>query len=1200
MPAQNHKKRVIRSLWIAFTFFGLNVHGLEADLKDGPVVSVTALPTPSSTVKPGHTVPVEHTSDGCGHTKLGPESGTLTSANYPKTYPQDGSCTWRLRVPQGRTLRLLLGDFDIEGSMDCTNGSLVITPSNGSPSIGPLCGRLTASEMKLSVSSNEASVIFRSGRHRAGWGFLLSYTTDQNPELISCKMTGTSLSSDQLSVYCPAGCKDVLGDVWGNSEQGYRDSSPICLSAVHGGVVSDSLGGRVNLTRGRGLRFYESTFANGVLSKTGSLSEHKLLFSKECNGHLNMSLVDSSSLWGRAGGQGKGLNPAGPLVTWTIEPDDQNPWVELDLGKKRKVTGIITTGSGRFYIESYSLLFRKDRKDWKPYKGALSKERKVRGELSAEWFQVFEAYSDGHPRVLNSLFPTVVARFVQLKPITWEKGASAEIQLLGCPIVKDTSKTFYNARPCWLSATFALTSSEGGALNIQRSADGKSNRKIPIGSSSNRKYSAGLSYFAELRLRDSGTPCFSVRTLDIMPVGTTNHQIAVKCVIRSLWLAFTFCGFSVHGLKGDGCGHTKLGPESGTLTSANYPGTYPQDVSCTWRLRVPQGRTLRLLLGDFDIERSMDCTNGSLVITPSNGSPSIGPLCGRLTALELKMSVSSNEASVIFRSGRHRSGRGFLLSYTTDQNPELISCKFTGTSLSSDQLSMYCPAGCKDVPVGNVTGNYDKGYSHRSLICLSAVHGGVVSDSQGGRVKLTRGRGLGSYEPTFANGVLSKRGSLSEHKLLFSKECNGHLNMSLVDSSSLWGRAGGQGKGLNPAGPLVTWTAEPDDQNPWVELDLGEKRKVTGIIITGSGKFYIESYTLLFRKDRKDWKPYKGALSKEEKVFEAYSDGHPRVLNSLFPPLVARFVQLKPITWEERASAGIQLLGCPVVKDTSKTVSSTAVNPTDAPVVSATALTTPPSTVTTGHAVTVEHTTSDQKVLVVVGVVLGLVLCASCLLAGFWLKRRKKNAQIKKYSTAKGPVDHQSLQRKSPGGESELISYPLENLQALNPAESRDQDTLPGPPPNDYAQPAAGGQTLSSTFRPGPNPGLTAAFSFSRNHGPATLPEYATPLPPEPEYATPFSEQLPEARDPARPKGAPGRDNRLRTTLPPPPPPPPTGGEASPDHTHYDCPSHRLLSNGYCTPSNQGAAPRPSSAVYSEPEQPYSLLQAQHTYEELL
>ena len=40
-------------------------------------------------------------------------------------------------------------------------------------------------------------------------------------------------------------------------------------------------------------------------------------------------------------------------------------------------SGIITTVSERFYIESYLLLFGNHRKDPKPYKGALSKERKV-------------------------------------------------------------------------------------------------------------------------------------------------------------------------------------------------------------------------------------------------------------------------------------------------------------------------------------------------------------------------------------------------------------------------------------------------------------------------------------------------------------------------------------------------------------------------------------------------------------------------------------------------------------------------------------------------------------------------------------------------------------------------------------------------------------------------------------------------------
>lgn len=67
-----------------------------------------------------------------------------------------------------------------------------------------------------------------------------------------------------------------------------------------------------------------------------------------------------------------------------------------------------------------------------------------------------------------------------------------------------------------------------------------------------------------------------------------------------------------------------LGAESGTLASQNYPGTYPSNVWCKWKLRVSEGRTLRLLLGDFDIEDSPGCANGSLLITERNGEPSLG------------------------------------------------------------------------------------------------------------------------------------------------------------------------------------------------------------------------------------------------------------------------------------------------------------------------------------------------------------------------------------------------------------------------------------------------------------------------------------------------------------------------------------------------------------------------------------------------
>lgn len=44
-------------------------------------------------------------------------------------------------------------------------------------------------------------------------------------------------------------------------------TSVLCKSAVHAGAASDSLGGRVTVTRERSLKLYESTFANGILSQ---------------------------------------------------------------------------------------------------------------------------------------------------------------------------------------------------------------------------------------------------------------------------------------------------------------------------------------------------------------------------------------------------------------------------------------------------------------------------------------------------------------------------------------------------------------------------------------------------------------------------------------------------------------------------------------------------------------------------------------------------------------------------------------------------------------------------------------------------------------------------------------------------------------------------------------------------------------------
>ncbi|XP_037641688.1 discoidin, CUB and LCCL domain-containing protein 1 isoform X1 [Sebastes umbrosus] len=667
-----------------------------------------------------------------------------------------------------------------------------------------------------------------------------------------------------------------------------------------------------------------------------------------------------------------------------------------------------------------------------------------------------------------------------------------------------------------------------------------------------------------------------------------NIRDAVKSVITVFWITFSVCSGGVNSQEGNGCGHSLLGTESGTLASQNYPGTYPSNTWCTWRLRVPEGRTLRLLFGDFDVESSPGCRNGSVVITDESGEPSLGPVCGKFDTSQKNVTLKSNEVTITFRSGPHRSGRGFLLSYATDQYPDLISCLQRGSHSSSQRLNVYCPAGCKNV-TGDVWGSSELGYRDTSVLCKSAVHAGAASDSLGGRVTVNRGRSLTLYESTFANGILSKMGSLSEKKLLFSQECNNILSVSGLNASSFWDKNSQEyamfwsPRNMDPSHEFLPWAADGNDLNPWVELGLSDRSTITGIITTGSNEYYIESFSLFFSKDRKTWKLYKGALSKEKKMFQAYTDGHLRVLNSFFPPVVARFVRLQPLSWHGRASAQVQVLGCPVAKVTPRSRSpaeypsikvnvgspqtSPAPTPTEGPVLVETRLNT---YVPVG---------SSQPVIVAVGVVLGLIMCGSCLLAGVWWKRRKKESQMK-YSLP--PIGCQSFQAKSLScPQSELISYPLERNV---------HDALPSPPLNDYAEPAVAaiGQKVGSTFRPSSDEGYTTPFAFGHYDTPGNLPEYAEPLPPEPEYATPFSELPSECLTGIHH----GNTHGPPTTAP-------LSTRTTSSRTQYDCPSHRMLSNGYCTPALHANGPRPVSTVYAEPKSCDSLLQ-KHTYEEPL
>ncbi|NWH62040.1 DCBD1 protein, partial [Geococcyx californianus] len=298
--------------------------------------------------------------DGCGHTLLTPHSGTLSSKNYPGTYPNHTACRWHLRAPPGTSLLLAFGDVDLEPSEHCARSSLLLADPQAGTAYGPYCRNASPTTPLLETNSSTVTVLFNSTSHRSGRGLLLSYATSQHPGIPQDAETPPTAVSwpGGACVYCPAGCKDIDGDIWGNPSQGYRDTSVLCKAAVHAGVIADELGGQVTLSREKGITLYESAFANGLHSKRWARGVATLcpaqgpwllaycLLLAACSDALEVATFNASSWWHEVDAMGQdrawaaeraALGTAGH--SWAAEPGSEAAWLELDLGTRRNITG---------------------------------------------------------------------------------------------------------------------------------------------------------------------------------------------------------------------------------------------------------------------------------------------------------------------------------------------------------------------------------------------------------------------------------------------------------------------------------------------------------------------------------------------------------------------------------------------------------------------------------------------------------------------------------------------------------------------------------------------------------------------------------------------------------------------------------------------------------------------------------------------
>ncbi|XP_059200151.1 contactin-associated protein-like 4 [Centropristis striata] len=113
------------------------------------------------------------------------------------------------------------------------------------------------------------------------------------------------------------------------------------------------------------------------------------------------------------------------------------------------------------------------------------------------------------------------------------------------------------------------------------------------------------------------------------------------------------------------------------------------------------------------------------------------------------------------------------------------------------------------------------------------------------------------------------------------------------------------------------WSPLTSDRYQWLEVDLGERTKITAVATQGryGSSDWLASYLLMFSDTGHNWKQYR----QEDSIgsFPGNSNADSVVQYKLQQPAIARFLRLIPLDWNPSGRIGLRLetYGCPYTSD---------------------------------------------------------------------------------------------------------------------------------------------------------------------------------------------------------------------------------------------------------------------------------------------
>ncbi|XP_011486550.1 EGF-like repeat and discoidin I-like domain-containing protein 3 isoform X1 [Oryzias latipes] len=121
---------------------------------------------------------------------------------------------------------------------------------------------------------------------------------------------------------------------------------------------------------------------------------------------------------------------------------------------------------------------------------------------------------------------------------------------------------------------------------------------------------------------------------------------------------------------------------------------------------------------------------------------------------------------------------------------------------------------------------------------------------------------------------------------------------------------------LNNQGIVNAWTSAAHDRNPWIEINMQKKMRLTGIITQGASRMgaaeYIKNFKVASSLDGISYITYKAEGQRRDKVFVGNSDNDSTKTNLFDPPIVAQYIRIVPVVCRRACTLRMELVGCEI------------------------------------------------------------------------------------------------------------------------------------------------------------------------------------------------------------------------------------------------------------------------------------------------